>query len=68
MRFDPAQLRSLAHDRRFRPVRRYLLGQLIALSLCNGAACRADIPLEPAPRKLKRKPKKKGQQETKQGR
>ncbi len=54
MLYDPAQLRSLAADRRFKPVRNYLFNALVSLATCAGASCRADIPPEPLP--LKHKP------------
>jgi N-acetylglucosamine-6-sulfatase len=54
MLYDPAQLRSLAGDKRFNPIRKYLFNALVSLSTCAGAGCRADLPPEPLP--LKRKP------------
>jgi len=46
---DPAQLRSLANDPRYRFVRKWLLGHLAALSTCAGAACRVEIGSDPPP-------------------
>ena len=57
MLYDPAQVRSLAADRRFKPVRKYLFNALVSLATCAGAGCRAEIPPEPLP--LKGKPKAK---------
>ena len=54
MLYDPAQLRSLAADRRFKPVRNFLFNALVSLATCAGASCRADLPPEPLP--LKHKP------------
>jgi arylsulfatase A-like enzyme len=54
MLYDPGQVRSLAADRRFKPVRNYLFNALVSLATCAGASCRADLPPEPLP--LKRKP------------
>ena len=56
MLYDPAQVRSLAADRRFKPVRKYLFNALVSLATCAGAGCRADLPPEPLPLR-KRKPK-----------
>ncbi len=53
---DPAQVRSLAADRRFKPVRKWLFNALVSLATCAGAGCRADLPPEPLPLP-KRKPK-----------
>jgi N-acetylglucosamine-6-sulfatase len=62
MKRDPAQLRNLATDPRFRYVRKWLFDHLAALSSCAGAACRVDIGPDPVPlpksalRKRKKKP------------
>jgi len=58
MLYDPAQVRSLAADRRFKPVRKYLFNALVSLATCAGAGCRADLPPEPLPLKGKPKAKK----------
>jgi N-acetylglucosamine-6-sulfatase len=55
---DPAQLHNVAKDKRYAPVRRFLFGALIPLSVCSGPACRVEIGPEPAP--LKGKGGKKG--------
>jgi N-acetylglucosamine-6-sulfatase len=65
MKRDPAQLRSLATDRRYRFVRKWLFDHLAVLSTCGGAACRVDIGPDPLPLPKsalhpKRKKKKKG--------
>ena len=59
---DPAQLRSLARDRRYRFVRKWLHGQMVTLTGCNGPTCRTEIGFEPRPLKRapKPKPKRKG--------
>jgi N-acetylglucosamine-6-sulfatase len=49
MKRDPAQLRSLALDPRYRPVRKWLYAQLVPLSSCAGPSCRVEIGLDPAP-------------------
>jgi hypothetical protein len=49
MKRDPAQLRSLATDRRYRYVRKWLFDHLAVLSTCAGAACRVDIGPDPLP-------------------
>jgi N-acetylglucosamine-6-sulfatase len=49
MKRDPAQLRSLAADPRYRYVRKWLFNQLAPLSTCAGAACRVEIGPDPAP-------------------
>jgi N-acetylglucosamine-6-sulfatase len=49
MKLDPAQLNSLAGDRRYRYVRKWLLTHLIALSSCRGPACRVELGPDPAP-------------------
>jgi arylsulfatase A-like enzyme len=64
---DPAQLRSKHADPRYRFVRKFLFGQLVALSTCRSAGCRTEAGPDPAPLpkkkakpKRKRKPKPKG--------
>jgi N-acetylglucosamine-6-sulfatase len=49
MKRDPAQLRSLATDPRYRLVRKWLFDHLAPLSTCAGAACRVDIGPDPLP-------------------
>ena len=49
MKRDPAQLRSLAANPRYRPVRKFLFNSLIPLSTCAGASCRVQIGVEPRP-------------------
>src|SRR4051794_4227390 len=49
MRRDPAQLRSLARDRRYRFVRKWLYDQLVPLSACVGPSCRPELGPDPAP-------------------
>jgi arylsulfatase A-like enzyme len=46
---DPAQLRSLATERRYRFVRKWLFDHLTLLSTCAAAACRVEIGPDPAP-------------------
>ena len=46
---DPAQLHSLAHNPRYRYVRRWLLDRLSALSSCAGASCRVELGPDPQP-------------------
>ncbi len=62
MRRDPAQLRNVAADRRYRPVRRWLFGHLAALTGCAGPSCRIEVGPDPAPRKKapRRKPRGSG--------
>jgi N-acetylglucosamine-6-sulfatase len=60
---DPAQLRSVIHDRRYRRVRNWLYAQLVPLSSCAGAPCRVELGPDPAPlpkKVLRKKPKKQG--------
>jgi N-acetylglucosamine-6-sulfatase len=64
MLYDPFQLRSLASDKRFNPVRKYLFNALVSLSTCAGGGCRTDLAPEPLPLP-KVKPKPKAEQETK---
>ena len=49
MRRDPAQLRSLASDKRFRFVRKWLFDQMVPLSSCAGPSCRVEVGVEPPP-------------------
>ncbi|MGH2955637.1 MAG: sulfatase family protein [Solirubrobacterales bacterium] len=60
MKRDPAQLNSVATDRRYRPVRKWLLSRLVPLSACAGATCRLEIGREPGPRKGPKPKKKRG--------
>jgi arylsulfatase A-like enzyme len=63
MKRDPAQLNSLAHNRRYRYVRKWLFNWLAPLSSCAGASCRVEIGTEPRPlpkKALRPKRKKKG--------
>jgi N-acetylglucosamine-6-sulfatase len=46
---DPAQLRSLVRDPRYRYVRQWLSNALIPLSSCSGAACRVELGPDPLP-------------------
>ncbi len=57
---DPAQLNSLARNRRYRHVRKWLYDRLIPLSSCAGATCRVELGPDPLPLpKSAVKPKKK---------
>jgi arylsulfatase A-like enzyme len=58
MHRDPGQLRSLAADPRFKPVRKYLYNALISLATCAGAGCGPELPLEPRPLPRPPAPKK----------
>ena len=49
MKRDPAQLRSLVKDPRYRFVARWLFDHLAVLSTCAGATCRAEIGPDPLP-------------------
>ena len=49
MKRDPAQLRSVVRDRRYRLVRRFLFDHLAVLSTCAGETCRAEIGPDPLP-------------------
>jgi len=49
MKRDPAQLRSLATDPRYRYVRQWLFTQLAPLSSCSGPSCRVELGPDPAP-------------------
>jgi arylsulfatase A-like enzyme len=69
MKRDPAQLRSLARDPRYRYVRKWLYTQLVPLSACAGATCRVELGPDPAPlpkSALRPKRKKKKQPAPKQ--
>jgi len=46
---DPAELRSKARDPRYRSVRKFLFGQLVALANCSGAQCRSEAGPDPPP-------------------
>jgi arylsulfatase A-like enzyme len=46
---DPAQLRSLAKDPRYRYVRKWLYNALIPLSACAGRSCRVELGPDPPP-------------------
>jgi N-acetylglucosamine-6-sulfatase len=46
---DPAQLRSLVRDPRYRHVRQWLSNALIPLSSCAGPACRVELGPDPPP-------------------
>jgi len=60
MHRDPAQLRSLATDPRFRPVRKYLFSALVSLAGCAGAGCNPELAPEPRSLRPKPRPKPKG--------
>jgi arylsulfatase A-like enzyme len=64
---DPAQLKSLIRNRRYRFVRRWLYGKMVALAGCHGASCRTEIGAEPAPLKRAPKPKRKKRKGPKRG-
>ena len=49
MKRDPAQLRSLVRDPRYRYVRQWLYTQLVPLSGCAGPSCRPELGPDPAP-------------------
>ena len=49
MKRDPAQLRSVVTDPRYRFVRKFLFDHLAVLSTCAGEACRVDIGPDPLP-------------------
>ena len=61
---DPAQLNSLARNKRYRFVRKWLFDHLAAFSTCAGPSCRVEVGPEPVPlpKSVLRppKPKKKG--------
>jgi arylsulfatase A-like enzyme len=64
---DPAQLRSLARDPRYRYVRKWLYNALIPLSSCAGASCRVELGPDPLPLTKKAvRPKRKKNPEGKQ--
>jgi arylsulfatase A-like enzyme len=62
---DPAQLRSVHLDRRYRLVRKFLFARLVTLANCDQAICREEAGPDPAPlrgkapKKQKAKPKPK---------
>jgi N-acetylglucosamine-6-sulfatase len=58
MLIDPAQLRSKHADPRYKWVRRFLFGQLVSLTNCRSATCRADAGPDPAPLPPPKKSKK----------
>ncbi len=66
---DPAQMRSVHRNRRYRPVRRWLHLQMVTLGVCDGAVCRSEIGPEPRPlrRAPKPEPKKPGPKKDKGG-
>jgi hypothetical protein len=55
---DPHQLSSLHKDKRFAPVRKWMLAKLNALAGCAGSGCSQSLGTEPKPLKKKRKKKK----------
>jgi N-acetylglucosamine-6-sulfatase len=55
MRKDPNQLNSVAKNRRFRGVKRWLFDRLDELSFCTGTGCRPELDPEPAPKKKKKR-------------
>ena len=61
---DPAQLNSLARNKRYRFVRKWLFDHLAAFSTCAGPSCRVEVGPEPVPlpKSVLRppRPKKKG--------
>ena len=60
MRRDPGQLHSLASNKRFRFVRKWLFSRMIPLSSCAGPTCRVEVGVEPRPLpKSALRPKKK---------
>jgi arylsulfatase A-like enzyme len=59
MRRDPAQLRNVAGDRRYRAVRRWLFRHMVGLTTCSGPSCRVEVGADPRPRKKKPRPKPK---------
>jgi arylsulfatase A-like enzyme len=60
---DPAQLTSLAHDPRYRYVRRWLYTHLVPLSSCAGLSCRVEVGPDPPPLSKKAvRPKRKKKQ------
>ncbi len=55
---DPAQLRNVAGDRRYKRVRKFMRVHLAGFTGCAGFTCRVEIGAEPRPLKRKAKPKK----------
>jgi len=49
MKLDPAQLRNVVRNPRYRYVRQWLYSHLVPLSTCVAAVCRAEIGPDPAP-------------------
>ncbi|MGH2957535.1 MAG: sulfatase family protein [Solirubrobacterales bacterium] len=58
MRKDPNQLHSVAKNRRYRGVKRWLFDRLDELTFCAGATCSPEVDGEPAPKKKKKKKRK----------
>jgi arylsulfatase A-like enzyme len=50
MELDPAQLRNVARNPRYRPVRKWLFALLESFVDCDGAECRAEPGADPKPR------------------
>ncbi len=59
MAHDPDQLQSLHSNKRFAPVRKWMLAKLNVLAGCAGDSCAQSLGAEPKPLKMKRKKKKK---------
>ena len=59
MAHDPDQLQSLQSNKRFAPVRKWMLAKLNLLAGCTGDSCAQSLGAEPKPLKIKRKKKKK---------
>ena len=57
MKRDPAQLRNVTADPRYKRVRKFLRFTLNSFANCSGAACRVEISGDPKPSKPKPKPK-----------
>jgi N-acetylglucosamine-6-sulfatase len=49
MLLDPAQLHSVAHDPRYRYVKKWLYDHLVPLSTCSGPSCRVELGPDPEP-------------------
>lgn len=56
---DPAQLRSMHRDRRYRFVRKWLFGHLSTFTGCAGPSCRIEVGAEPLPLRRAKKPRAK---------
>lgn len=54
---DPSQLSSLHRNKRFAPIRKWMLAKLNVLAGCAGSACSQDLGVPPQPLKKKRKKK-----------